>query len=127
MLTREEMMDMIIRRYGFENHRTIYEKLIGGRKMAYPKEIREKCGEIFAARRNRSAEELAAVSALCLKLDGLALQLFRDGFGGGNRLLLLEDLALLFACKIVLQLGACGGGQTLGDQKVAAVSVGDID
>ena len=28
--------------------------------MAYPKEIREKCGEIFAARRNRSAEELAA-------------------------------------------------------------------
>jgi len=28
--------------------------------MAYPKEIREKCGEILAARRNRSAEELAA-------------------------------------------------------------------
>ena len=27
--------------------------------MAYPKEIREKCGEIFAARRSRSAEELA--------------------------------------------------------------------
>ncbi len=27
--------------------------------MAYPKEIREKCGEIFAARRTRSAEELA--------------------------------------------------------------------
>ena len=49
-----------------------------------------------------TAEELAAVSALCLKLDGLALQLFRDGLGGGNRLLLLEDLALLFACKIVL-------------------------
>ena len=41
--------------------------------MAYPKEIREKCGEIFAARRNRSAEELAARKANAMaKIPDLA-------------------------------------------------------
>lgn len=34
--------------------------------MSYPKEIREKCGEIFAERRNRSAQELAVRRANAL-------------------------------------------------------------